>query len=153
MQSCTLSISQLHLQLKRLNMRYMLHMESMVIKMSKINSSDWYQMIGWNAVTTPTSYICLQYSGTLVHSWSRVLLWMLRAEANIRNSHSHTPCNSKSTQILWNFSHVQAQSHATKHYLAVEQRQMMHVERIGPVLFCATVLQPVTARTTACTDF
>ena len=61
----------------------------------------------------------------------------VRAAAHIHDSHSHTPCNSKSTQILWNLPHVRAQSHATKRYLAVERPQVTRVERIGPVLFCA----------------
>ena len=61
----------------------------------------------------------------------------LRVAADIRDSHSRTPRNSKSTRILWNFPRVRAQSHATKRWLAVERPQVTRVERIGPVLFCA----------------
>ena len=58
---------------------------------------------------------------------------LLRAAADIRDSHSRTPRNSKSTRILWNLPRVRAQSHATKRYLAVERPQVTRVERIGPV--------------------
>ena len=62
----------------------------------------------------------------------------LRAAADIRDSHSRTPRNRKSTRILWNLPCVRAQSrNATKRYLAVERPQVTRVERIGPVLFCA----------------
>ena len=59
------------------------------------------------------------------------------AATDLRDSHSRTPRNGKSTRILWNCPRVRAQSHATKRYLAVERPQVTRVERIGPVLFCA----------------
>ena len=40
-----------------------------------------------------------------------------RAAADIRDGHSRTPRNSKSTQILRNFPRVQAQNRATKRHL------------------------------------
>ena len=61
----------------------------------------------------------------------------ITAITDIHHSHSRMPHNSKSTWILWNWPCVRAQSHATKHYLALEQLQMTRVERKGPVLFCA----------------
>ena len=73
-------------------------------------------------------------------TWSSVLKSvrpLLRAVTDIGDSHSHTPHISKPTQIKKIFSCVRAQSHATKHYLALEQLQMTRVERKGPVLFCA----------------
>ena len=63
---------------------------------------------------------------------------LLRAAAHIRDSHSRTPGNSKSTRFLWNLSCVRAQSHATRRYFAVERPQVTRVERTGPVLFCAS---------------
>ena len=54
----------------------------------------------------------------------------------MRDSHSRTPRNIKSTRILWNCPRVRAQSHATKRYLAVERPQVTRVKRLGPVLFC-----------------
>ena len=61
----------------------------------------------------------------------------LRAAADIGDSHSRTPRNSKSARSLWNCPRVRAQSHATKRWLAVERPQVTRVERTGPVLFCA----------------
>ena len=55
------------------------------------------------------------------------------AATDLRDSHSRTPRNGKSTRILWNCPRVRAQSHATKRYLAVERPQVTRVERIGPL--------------------
>ena len=61
----------------------------------------------------------------------------LRTAANIRDSHSSTPHNSKWTRIFWHCPRVRAQSYATKLYSAVKRPQVTRVERIGPVPFCA----------------
>ena len=61
----------------------------------------------------------------------------LRTAANIRDSHSSTPHNSKWTRIFWHCPRVRAESHATKLYSAMERPQVTRVERIGPVPFCA----------------
>ena len=74
---------------------------------------------------------------TASHCFTVTLLYNLKSNTDRCNSHSRTPHNSKLTQILWDFPCVRAQSHATKRYLAVEQLQVMCVERIRPVLFCA----------------
>lgn len=62
----------------------------------------------------------------------------LQAAADVRNSHSCTLHDSKLTRILWNFPHLQAQSHAIKRYLAVEPLPVTPAERKGLVLFCVT---------------
>ena len=61
----------------------------------------------------------------------------VKAAADIRDNHSRTPRNSKSTRLLWNLPRVRVQSHATKRCLAVERPQVTRVERTGPVLLCA----------------
>ena len=72
------------------------------------------------------------------HSKQVTTLFLLElwAAADIRDSHSRTPRNIKSTRILWKLPRVRAQSHATKRYLAVEGAQVTRVERIktGPIL-------------------
>ena len=61
---------------------------------------------------------------------------ILTFKAGIRDRHSRTPGNGKSTRIVRNSPRVRAQSHATKRYLAVEGPQVTRVERIktGPIL-------------------
>ena len=55
----------------------------------------------------------------------------LRAAADIRDSHSRTPRNRKSTRILWNLPRVRSQSHATKRHLAGDA---CGKDRTGPIL-------------------
>ena len=65
--------------------------------------------------------------------------WSVRAAADKCNSYSHTPHNSRLTQIVWDFPRVWAQSHTTKHYLAVEQLQVMLLRGLDWSYFLCSV--------------